>query len=109
MIFHDRGSKHPCAGKANPLPSLGGRNHRGRSIVEGYGALDRRAESTPRSTGMAPMAGGSTSRRTPRPAVFAVPAFLVVVVLAGALTLLPAAAGAGLVIACSAGIAGVMI
>ena len=51
------------------------------------------------------MAGGST----PRSAAFAVPAFLVVVVLTAALTLLPTPAGAGLLTACSAGFAVVMI
>ncbi|WP_125807330.1 bifunctional diguanylate cyclase/phosphodiesterase [Actinoplanes sp. ATCC 53533] len=55
------------------------------------------------------MAGGSTSRRTGRSAVVAVPAFLVVVVLTAVLTLLPAAAGAGLLTACSGGIGAMMI
>jgi len=55
------------------------------------------------------MAGGSTSRRTGRSAVFAVPAFLVVAALTAVLTLLPAPAGAGLLTACSAGIAAMMI
>ena len=59
------------------------------------------------------MAGGSTSRpagrRTSWPAVFAVPAFLAVVVLTAVFTLLPAPAGAGLLAACSAGIAALMI
>jgi PAS domain S-box-containing protein len=59
------------------------------------------------------MAGGSTSRRagrhTGRPALFAVPALLVAVVATSVLTLLPAAAAAGLLTACSGGIAVVMI
>ena len=63
------------------------------------------------------MAAGSTSRparrHSARPAVFAVPALLVVAVLTTVLTtvliVLPPAAGAGLVTACSAGIAALMI
>ena len=59
------------------------------------------------------MVGGSPSRPTGwhagRSAVFAVPAVLGVIVLTALLILVPAAAGAGLLTACSAGFAVVMI
>ena len=59
------------------------------------------------------MAGGSTSRppgpHPGRAAIFAVLALLLAVVLAVALELLPPAAGAGLLTACSAAVAAVMI
>ena len=44
-----------------------------------------------------------------RPPVFAVPAALAVIVLTASLVLLPAPAGAGLLTACSAGVAAVMV
>ncbi len=58
---------------------------------------------------MTPMAGEPSARPAGRPAVFAATAFLVVAVLTAALTLMPASAGAGLLTACSAGIAVMMV